>query len=372
MIYFDYSATTPINKNVLKKYTTNAINYIGNPNSNHILGKIASDKINSATKEIAELLRIKKEQIIYTSGASEANNLAIKGFISSLNTSKKHIITTYLEHSSVIGPISFLAQNGCDVDFVNLTSDGLVDLEHLASLIRKDTVLVSICAVNSEVGIVQDLKAINKLLKKYPQIIFHSDMTQLLGKDKVELSLVDMASFSAHKIYGPVGVGMLYKADRVKLIPQIHGGKSTTVYRSGTPSLPLITALAEAIKMTINSLTINYDHVLASKQYLIDQFAKNKNIIINSNDKCLPHILNISVMGMASADIQKFLENKAIYVSTQTACSSDAKSSAVILKLTDDKERARSSIRISLSPLTKKYELISLVKALKELSNKCK
>ena len=215
MVYLDYSATTKANKEVLDSFVL-AHEYIGNPNSLHKLGVEAKKVIDSATSQIARLLKVKEKEIIYTSGASESNNLAIKGICDKYKNRGKHIITTELEHSSIYGPINYLVDNGYEVDFVKLNSDGTVNLEDLKSLIRDDTILVSISAVNSEIGIKQPLAEISKILSKYPKCFFHSDMTQAVGKIDVDMSCVDLASFSAHKFFGIKGIGVLIKKEKLK------------------------------------------------------------------------------------------------------------------------------------------------------------
>ena len=196
MIYLDYSATTPVNEEVIDTYCKVCRDYIGNPNSLHKLGVEAKKLIDASTLQIAKILGVKPNEIIYTSGSSEANNLAIKGVCSKYNNRSKHIITTELEHSSVIAPISYLQKQGFEVDFVKLDENGLVDLNDLKQLLRDDTILVSICAINSEVGIKQDLKAISDVIRTNPKTIFHSDVTQLIGKDKIDFSMLDLASIS--------------------------------------------------------------------------------------------------------------------------------------------------------------------------------
>ena len=189
--------------------------------------------------------------MIYTSGASESNNLAIKGICLKYQNRGKHIITTFLEHSSVIGPLNYLIKMGFDVDFVKIKDDGCVDLEHLKSLLRNDTILVSISMVDSEIGLRQSIQEIAKILEEYPKCYFHVDCTQAYGKIPVDLTGVDLASMSAHKIYGLKGIGLLIKRENISIEPLIHGGKSTTVYRSGTPALPLIVSLMKALKLNL-------------------------------------------------------------------------------------------------------------------------
>ena len=369
MIYLDYSATTPVNKDVLDTFNKCCLDFIGNPNSLHKLGVNSKNLIDNATKQMASILNVKEEEIIYTSGASESNNMAIKGICLKYQNRGKHIITTNLEHSSIYGPISYLRKQGFTVDFVSLDENGLVDIENLKSLIKDDTILVSIASVNSEIGIRQNIEEIGSLLKNYPKCFFHVDMTQSIGKIKIPLDNVDLMSFSAHKFYGIKGIGVLYKKEKIDIEPLIHGGKSTTIYRSGTPMLPLIVSTSKALRLAYEDLDKKYDHVLNLNKYLKEKLSNYKNVYINSNDKCIPFVLNISVVGIKPETMLHALEEKDIYISTQSACSTANKSLAVY-SITNSDERALSSIRISLSYLTTKEEINLFLEAFDECYNK--
>lgn len=371
MVYLDYSATTKASKEVLDSFTL-AHEYVGNPNSLHKLGIEAKNVIDSATSQIARLLKVKEKEIIYTSGASESNNLAIKGICDKYKNRGKHIITTELEHSSIYGPINYLVDNGYEVDFVKLNSNGTVNLENLESLIRDDTILVSISAVNSEIGIKQPLSEISKILSKYPKCFFHSDMTQAVGKIDVDMSCVDLASFSAHKFFGIKGIGVLIKKEKIELTPIIHGGKSTSIYRSGTPCLPLIVSISKALRLALDDILKKEENVKYLNNYLKENLKKHDNLTINSNDSCIPHILNISVLKVKPETMLHALEKYDIYISTQSACSSSSTRSRAVYALTNNESIAQHSIRISLSYLTTKEELDYFIecfdKCYKELS----
>lgn len=365
MIYLDYSATTPVNENVLDTYVKVTKEFIGNPNSLHSLGVNAKKLIDASTSQIASILGVKTSEVIYTSGASEANNQAIKGICLKYQNRGKHIISTELEHSSIIAPLAYLENLGFDVDFVKLDENGVVDLEDLKRLMRDDTILVTIASVNSEVGVRQPIEEISKIVKEYPKCYFHSDVTQSIGKEKIDLSVVDLASFSGQKFYGMKSIGCLIKKESIAIEPLIHGGKSTTIFRSGTPATPLIASLAKALRLAYEDFDKKLDVVKELNSYLKEELSK-LDVFINSNDYCVPHILNISLKGIKSETMLHALEGHEIYVSTQTACSTGNYSKAVYAVVRDE-ERAGKSLRISLSYLTTKEELNRFISVFKKL-----
>ena len=371
MIYLDYSATTPINEKVLQNFLhDNRIT--GNANSPHLLGRQCYDEIEKASTDIKSLLGLNDDyEVIYTSGSSEANNLAIKGLLAKHESG--HIITTSFEHSSIIAPISSLQKEGFKVDFVRTNKYGMVDLENLESLITEETFLITIASVNSELGICEPIEEIKKIVKKYPQVTFHVDMTQSIGKIKLNLDDIDMMSFSGHKIYGIKGIGALIKKKDIVLKSQIQGGKSTTKYRSGTPCHPLIMSLRNALVLALENENQKYDHVKEMKELLlkeikeVNEINQKDLIIVNSSEFSIPHIVNMSIMGKNSIDVVLELEKSNIFISNHSACSSEKSLSLAVYSLTKDEERAKSSIRISLSYLTKPKEIKTFIEKLKEI-----
>ncbi len=367
MIYLDYSATTPTNKDVLDSFNKCSIDYFANPNSLHKFGIKANELINASSEQIAKLLGVNKNEIIYTSGASESNNTAIKGIALKYQNRGKHIITTEFEHSSIYAPISFLQKYfDFEVDFVETDEFGRVKLDSLKELIRDDTILVSICSVNSEIGIMQPINEIGKLIKeKNPKCFFHVDMTQSIGKNKVNFENIDLASFSAHKFFGIKGIGCLIKKEKIEIEPLIHGGKSTTIYRSGTPQLPLIVSTAKALRIALDNFDEKINKIKELNSYLKEELLKFNKVKINSNEYSIPQILNISVLGVKPETLQHALEEYDIYISTQTACSKGGEKSRAVYALTHDDERAKSSIRISISYITTKEEIDEFIKSFK-------
>lgn len=366
MIYLDYSATTPVNDAVLDSFNKVTKRYIGNPNSLHKLGLEAKNLIDSSTKQIADILNVKPSEVIYTSGASESNNTVIKGICFRYQNRGKHIITTELEHSSVIAPLAYLQNIGFEVDFVKIDNDGLVDLKDLKNLLRKDTILVTIASINSEVGIKQPIETIAKIIKENSNAFFHCDITQSVGKDYINLTNIDLASFSAQKFYGIKGIGCLIKKENVIIEPLIHGGKSTTIFRSGTPAVGLIVSMAKALRLVYEDFDIKYNYVLELNKYLKDKLKDIKEIHINSTNYAIPHILNISFNNIKPETMQHALETKDIYVSTQTACSVNNDMSEAVYAITKNKDYAMHSIRISLSYLTTYTEIDIFVDVLKQ------
>ena len=353
MIYLDYSATTPILLDVLDSYNKASKDYIGNPNSIHALGVKSRELLDDAFEQMVNLLNIDKEELILTSGATEANNMAFKG-LSKYAKDKNHIVVSKLEHPSIYKICDYLEQKGYKISYVESNEEGLIDFNDLKEKITPQTFLVSICAVNSELGIRQPLKTLRQIIKKAnPDTLFHSDITQALGKTNVNLHDVDLASASSHKIYGPKGIGFLYKNKKVELEPLIHGSaKDFNVLNPGTPALSLIEAFSKALRLALTDLEKKENYVLKLNEKIVNKLSqKYKDIKLNKTKWCIPHILNISLMNIKSETFVHALEEEEIYVGTKTACTKGELSNAVMV-LYNDKKRAETTIRISLSHLT--------------------
>ena len=254
MIYLDYSANTPVDEAVLQRFCEVERNCPGNANSRHAAGTAAKAAIDAATQSIARSLNVQPAEIIYTSGASEANNFAIKSIARLERHHGRHIISTPLEHSSVSGSLTALQEQGYEIDLVDIRQDGTVDLAHLKELLRPDTILVAVTAVDSELGVVQPVAEIAEMLKACPHCHFHVDATQAVGKLPVSFAGIDTMSLTAHKFYGLNGIGVLVKRRGLALEPLIHGGESTTIYRSGTPTVALACSLALALDKAMTEL----------------------------------------------------------------------------------------------------------------------
>lgn len=356
MIYLDYSATTPVDERVLNSYIKVTNDFMGNANSLHNLGVKSKELLLNATNQIASLLEVKRNELIFTSGSSESNATALKGIAFKYENRGKHIISSYLEHKSILETLDYLETKGFEVSYVKLDENGIVDLKDLENLVREGTILVSICAVNSEVGFRQPLKAIKQVIsKKNPKTFFHSDMTQALGKERFNLSDVDLASFASHKIYSPKGIGILYKKENIEIEPLIYGLTENTPLRGGTPALPLIAAFSKGVRLIYESLDDNIRKVEEYNKTLTN-FLNNYDIRINSNENCVPHILNISLINIKSETFLRAMEKEGVCLSTNTACSS-GQESVVLRYLTNDKDISTTTIRISLSHLTTEGEI---------------
>lgn len=357
MIYLDYSANTPVDPAVLAAFCKAEQTYIGNPNSTHCAGRAACEEMARVTERIAGLLGVDPAEIIYTSGASESNNLAIKGIAQASRHIGRHIISTALEHASVGGTLTALQQQGYEVDLVDIRQDGTIDMEQLRDLLRKDTILVSVCAVDSELGTVQPIHQIANILKDFPNCRLHVDATQAVGKTELILDRVDTMSIAPHKFYGLNGSGFLLKKKRLIIEPQIHGGASTTLYRSGTPTLALAVSVEKALRLTLTQQEERIRYVRQLNGFLRTALLRYPAVRFNSPEGAVPHILNLSVQGVKGTVFQRTLSERGVCVSVKSACSTEGTPSKAVFAVSRDRKNALSSWRISLSHLTTRKEL---------------
>lgn len=369
MIYLDNSATTMVDDRVLETFNKVCKNYPGNSNSLHSLGIKSKELEDYATEKISNLLGVKPSEIIYTSGASESNNTVLKGVASKYKNRGNHIITTPLEHSSVLETCKYLESKGFIIDYVKIKDNGLIDIEDLERLLTDNTILVSVAYVDSELGIRQEIDTISKIVKKYPKCYFHVDATQAIGKIKVDSTNIDFISMSAHKIFGLKGIGLLIKKDNIVIDNLIHGGKSTTIYRSGTPALPLICSLMKALELIIPNIDKNYEYVSSLSRKIKDNLKKYDNIHINSTENSIPYIINFSVIGVKPETFIHTMEEEDIYLSTRSACSTSDVSLSVD-SIYHNREISMSSIRISLSYKNTEEEIDKFIEVFDKIYNK--
>ena len=368
MIYLDYSATTPVLPEIMDSYIKVTNEYIGNPNSLHNLGTKSKELLDGAIKQIADILKIKTDEIVFASGATEANNMALIGAFLARGKKGSRVIVSKLEHDSIYGICEHLESLGCIIDYVKNDEEGLIDFEDLKRLMTPETILVSICAVNSELGIRQPLKIIKQIItRENPDTILHSDITQAIGKIEINLNDVDLASASSHKIYGPKGIGLLYKRDKVKIKPLTYGTRNE--FKPGTPALPLITCFSKALRITNADLAIKEEKINKLSDKIYESLKKYPDILINKTKYSIPHILNFSLMNIKPETLIHALEKHEIYVSSNTACSSGKISNAV-LNIYHNKQRALTTIRVSLSFLTKNEEINTFLTTFDKVYNK--
>ncbi|MBO6047337.1 MAG: cysteine desulfurase [Erysipelotrichaceae bacterium] len=358
MVYLDYAANTPVDEEVLKDFCEATMTYYANPNSFHEPGRIAAKALSQSTNHIAEMLGVLPEEIIYTSGATEANNLAIKGILERYRNRGRHVIIGAFEHNSITSSITAMTRQGFTVDLLSVDQDGLIDINQLKSLLREETILVSICAVDSELGIRQNIEAIGEILKDH-RCFYHVDASQAIGKTPIDLTHIDLVTLTPHKFYGLNGTGALIKKKRVYLTPQIDGGRSTTIYRSGTPNTAAIMAFDSALTKALKNMDARYKYVSRFYDDLMDFFKNYDKVHINNTKYSLPYFINISLASVKSQIFAQALESHDIYISTKTSCCPENTPSKLVYALTHSKALASSSLRISLSHLTTDEDIIA-------------
>ncbi|WP_207695691.1 aminotransferase, class V [Enterococcus sp. DIV0212c] len=354
MIYFDNSATTPIYPQALDTYIKVSQRIIGNPSSLHDLGTQANRLLEQARKQIADLIQVKSNEIYFTSGGTEGDNWVLKGTALEKKSFGRHIIISNIEHPAVSEAASQLAENGFEVSVAPVDERGFVKVDELAKLIRKDTILVSVMAVNNEIGSIQPIQAISDCLSEYPTIHFHVDAVQAIGKISQEQWLtprVDFATFSAHKFHGPRGVGFIYWKHGRKLEPLLNGGGQENNQRSSTENVAGIVSMAKALRLYTDKKAEKPKHTALIRRYLIEALQAYENVTVFSKetDDFAPHILCFALKGIRGEVLVHALEEKQIYTSTTSACSSRKKlASSTLHAMKVPDSLATSAIRVSL------------------------
>ena len=370
-IYLDYQATTPVSKEILEKMIPYFSDNFGNPHSNnHEYGRSASEAVEEARENIASLINANKEEIIFTSGATESNNFAIKSIAKNYFEKDFQIITCKTEHKCVLESAHELEKEGKNVHYLNVNEDGLIDLKELDNLLKQKQSLVSIMSANNEIGVMQSIEEIGKLCKKY-NAIFHSDIAQSIGTQDIDVKKMnlDACSISAHKIYGPKGIGALYISNNIKntLRPLISGGGQEKNLRSGTLSPALCVGLGEACKDLIKNKKKYIQHFKELKSFLLSELIKSKlEFDINGDvQKRIPNNLNISIKNTISEQLFNFMPH--IALSSGSACTSGTiERSHVLTAMKLDDSRIDGSFRISFGRNTEKSELEELINSLKK------
>ncbi|MEB1807814.1 MAG: cysteine desulfurase [Bacillaceae bacterium] len=371
MIYLDNSATTKPYKEVLETYLTVSEQYFGNPSSLHTLGLEAEKVLTRSREVIAKLLGVKAKEVIFTSGGTEGNNLAIKGVSLEHQSRGKHIITSVIEHASTYETFAELENKGFDVTYLPVNQSGHVSLDDLKQAIRSDTILVSLIHVNNETGAVQPIREIGKVLKDYPKVFFHVDHVQGVTKVPVHFKKnnIDLCTISGHKFHGVKGTGALYVREGITLSPMLHGGVQEARLRAGTENVPGIAALAKALRITIEKAEEGKLNLMQLQQKAIAGLKEINGIVLNSGsgDGHAPHIVNFSIPGAKPEVVIQALSHQQIYVSTKSACSSKLSSpSRILLEMGLGQTRAESAIRISFSYETQDQEVEAFIRVMKK------
>ena len=368
-VYFDNSATTKPYDEVIEAVSKGMKEYFGNPSSLHKIGMNCEKRLNEAREYFASTIKCNKEEIYFTSGGSEGNNLILKGLLKPGH----HFITTAFEHHSIISTCKQLEEKGVKVTYLDVDSEGRISLEDLEEAITKDTVLVSIMQVNNEIGVIQDIEAIGKLIKeRSSRAKFHVDAVQGYGKLHIDVnkSNVDFLTVASHKIHGPKGVGFIYIKKGIILNSLISGGSQEKGIRAGTENLPGIIGFEKAAQMTFEEMESRYDKVLELKKYFVERLNEIKDIRINGEiDGFSPYILNVSFLGVRAEVLLHLLEEQNIYVATGSACtskSSAAHGSYVIKSLGLSNKEVESAIRFSFSYENTKEEVDYTIDVLKK------
>lgn len=366
MIYFDNAATTKIYDDALTSYVQVSQKFFGNPSSLHQLGVDAHQVLTKARSQVASLLSVQPEEIFFTSGGTESNNWAIKGTALEKSVFGKHIITTKIEHPSVLQTCKQLERFGFEVTYLDVDSKGIVNVEQLKESLRKETILVSVMAVNNEVGAVQPIAEIAQVLEAYPSIHFHVDAVQAVERVSQLLAIgrIDLLSLSAHKFHGPRGVGILYKKFGRKIQALLTGGGQEKGERSTTENLPGIVATTKALRMALEEKSVTGE----LRSQLWKEIATKPEIRIFSPENGASHVLCFAIKGVRGEVVVHAFENHGIYISTTSACSSKkGDSSSTLYAMDVPTEWATGAVRVSFSNDNTKEEVEQFIDVLHQL-----
>lgn len=367
--YFDNAATTAVFPEVKDIMIKLMDEDYGNPSSLHMKGIEAEKYIKHATAQIAKELKCLEKEIVFTSGGTESNNLAIIGSALAHRRAGKHIITSEIEHASVSATMDYLSKEGYEISVIGVDSDGRINLEELKNALRPDTILVSVMYVNNEIGTVQPIEELSKIVKAYNQsVLIHVDAVQAFGKMRFSPKKlgVDLLSISGHKIHGPKGSGALYIKDKTLIRPIIYGGGQQKSMRSGTENVPAIAGMGLAAELMYKDHDNKIEYIKNLKEYFIANIIKLENVFDNSGDA--PHIASISFVGIRSEVMLHALEDKGIYVSSGSACSSNKPHVSNVLKSINlDKDKLESTLRFSFCEFNTMEQIDYAIKVIEEI-----
>lgn len=365
--YLDNSATTPVCKEAAAVMTVAMTTHWGNPSSLHEKGLQAQTVLDHARSEVAKKLSCREEEITFTSGGTESNNIAVFGAAAALKREGNRIVTTQVEHPSIAEPVNELEAEGFEVVRLGVDSTGRISAGELADAVNRRTILVTIMAVNNEVGTVQPVEAAKKAVRAAgaPAVV-HVDAVQAFGKIPVKpASLgIDILTISSHKIHGPKGAGAIFISKDIRVLPRYHGGTQEKKIRPGTEPMPAIAGFGAAVK-ALPDVRAEYDSARRLRDYLLKELGKLNGIAVNSPPDALPFVTNISVLGVNSEHMLNFLSQRGVYVSSGSACSKGSRSK-VLEAMRLDEERLNSPIRISTSRFTTNEHIDMLVEGLSE------
>ena len=371
--YFDNSATTRCADGVVALMQKVLLEDYGNPSSLHMKGVVAEKYIKTATEQIARTLKVAEKEIVFTSGGTESNNLALIGVALANQRAGKHMITTSIEHASVYNPLIFLEEQGFEVTYLPVDKTGRISLEALKEAVREDTILVSMMHVNNEIGTIEPVEeAVQLIREKNPRTLIHVDAIQSFGKLRIYPNRmgIDLLSVSGHKIHGPKGVGFLYVKDKTKIKPIIHGGGQQKNMRSGTENVAGIAGLGAAVEDLYQNFDEKIDRLYELREYLVTGMKKLEGITVNGAQgrNAAPHIVSVSFSGIRAEVLLHALEERGIYVSTGSACSSNHPAISGTLKAIGVKpELLDATVRFSLSVESTKEEADYVLEQLAEL-----
>ena len=374
IIYLDNAATSKVYPEVLESFNQITLKYFANASSIHSLGQEANRLLEKSREQILNLFNLKHHEVIFTSGATEANNLAIKGYALANKNRGNHIITTAIEHPSVLNTVKSLEKYGFEITILPVNEKGVIEVNSLKSVLKDETILVSIMAVNNETGAINPIKEVGELLKDYPKIAFHVDMVQAIGKIAIPLENIDLFSFAGHKIHGLLGSGALIKDKKIILEPQNSGGGQENGLRSGTNTLALSASLAKALRLALKEEKENYQRVSNLRDYLVSYLKDNPDLyLINSFSLDNPYIVNFSLLKHKASVVVEALSNKGIMVSSLSACHSKHEDySYVIYAMNQDMKLAHNTIRVSFSYENNVDDVNALIRALKQITKEIK
>lgn len=379
--YLDNSATTKVYPEVAKLMNKIMLEDYGNPSSVHTKGVEAEKYVTEATKRIAKALKVNEKEIIFTSGGTESDNLALIGAAMAYKRAGNHIITSKIEHPAILNTVKFLESEGFNVDYLDVDEKGVVKLDDLKAKLSQETILVSVMHTNNEVGSLQPVEEIAKIVKDYNKdIIFHVDAVQGFTKSLIypKRLNIDLLSISGHKIHGPKGIGVLYANEKIRLKPITFGGGQQRGLRNGTLNTPGIAGIGLACEMGTKDITGGSERLYELKAFFLQEADKIDKVVVNGCVKdengnykvreTAPHIMNISVRGLRSEVMLHALEEKGVYVSAGSACASHSKKESSTLKaMGADAETMDGALRISMSEFTTREELEYVIDTLKEL-----